>query len=754
MREPRVNDVIEINGNAVRVLAINRTAGLIWLFPLEGNNPLPREWAIEDFQLDSVQSTLRYLPEPAEERPWETSPADIQVSTDRWNRIKDLVSSPQYQLLLQRTTRASCLAEHAKNVGTSDRTLLADLRLWWAGGQKRSALLGRYFQSGRVSGEKGQRTFSLEVTDDLSGLKSTVFFAPQTQLARGRRPVHEDYVPFSIPFELRKTMLKTAQDYFLADNTRSMRATADYVLRKHFALRDEKGAMLRGPDGRSAVLPPPGQRPTVAQIRYLLQKVLTVAQQFRSRFTEAEFKNNHADASGSVSEDTAGPGDVYEIDATIVDLFVVAHADRATIIGKPTLYLVIDRKTRLIVGFYISLENASWNEAKLAIMSIAGDWEALCRRLGVPYKASDWPAAGVLPNRFVGDRGEMLSYASDVICEELAIPITNPPALAARRKCIVEGGFHTTQVPLRDNVPGYEPQSNVTKRRGKKYDRDASLTLDELAAIYLHVVIAHNNKVMTNYPLTPQEVLRGDRASPVNLWQKGIQSSMGSLPRYQYSTLQRALMNVEEALVTQYGVRFRECVYTFRHPAFKDWVSRASIRGSFRVRVAFSPGLVDEIIVLDPSDGRKQYIGELAPASQHFTGYSYAEVKAITKEKARLDRQGQHGNTASNVGLSEDIEAVSNPARARTKQAAKGLRLGARHAGAKDARAAESRKRRASANTSGGHPAYSIAALQVPVVSAVSATNTSTQPVRTGDPNGARDVDRGVSSALLNLIDG
>lgn len=751
MREPQVNDVIELNGNAVRILAINRTAGLIWLFPLEQKNALPRQWTIEDFLLDSVQSTVRYLPEPSDVRPWETSPADIQVSTDRWNRIKDLVSSPKYQLLLQRTTRARCLAEHAQNVGTSDRTLLADLRLWWAGGQKRSALLGRYFQSGRVLGENGHRTSSLEVTDDLSGIKSTIFFAPHTQVARGRRPIREDYAPFSIPFEMRKTILKTAQDYFLADNTRSMRATADYVLRKHFALRDENGALLRGTDGRSAILPAPGQRPTVAQIRYLLKKALTVANQYTSRFSKAEFNNNHADASGSVAEDTAGAGDTYEIDATIVDCYVVAVADRATILGKPTLYLVIDRASRLIVGFYISLEHPSWNEAKLAIMSIAGDWKALCVRLNVPFDESDWPAAGVLPNRFVGDRGEMLSYASDIVCDELAIPVTNPPALAARRKCIVEGGFHTTQVPLRDNVPGYEPQSNVTKRRGKKYDRDASLTLDELAAIYLRIVITHNNKVMNNYPLTPQEILRGDAATPVNLWRRSIQSSMGSLPRYEYATLSRALMPVEEAVVTKYGIRFRECTYIFKHSAFKEWVSRASIRGSFRVRVAFNLGLVDEIIVIDPSDSRTNYKGELAPKSQNFAGYSYAEVKAITRQKARLDRQGEHGNTASNVALSEDIDAVSTPARAKTKKETQGFRLSSRHAGAIEAREAEKRGRRASTNTTSNTPAYSVPALPDTVAVDVPQAKTQTQYVKR-DLKGSRDVDQGISSALLNLI--
>ncbi len=63
---------------------------------------------------------------------------------------------------------------------------------------------------------------------------------------------------------------------------------------------------------------------------------------------------------GTALDDCNGPGDVYEIDATIVDCYVVAEAEGTTILGKCTLYLVIDRFSKLIVGFYMTLGSPSW----------------------------------------------------------------------------------------------------------------------------------------------------------------------------------------------------------------------------------------------------------------------------------------------------------------------------------------------------------------------------------------------------------
>ena len=77
----------------------------------------------------------------------------------------------------------------------------------------------------------------------------------------------------------------------------------------------------------------------------------------RSRLGDSDYERDHRKVLGTVLNDCLGVGHLYEIDATIADVYLVSSEDPSKIVGKPTLYLIIDRKSRLIVGFYFGLEN-------------------------------------------------------------------------------------------------------------------------------------------------------------------------------------------------------------------------------------------------------------------------------------------------------------------------------------------------------------------------------------------------------------
>jgi hypothetical protein len=58
---------------------------------------------------------------------------------------------------------------------------------------------------------------------------------------------------------------------------------------------------------------------------------------------------------------------MYEIDATIGDVYLVSRFDRNKIIGRPVVYIVIDVFSRMITGVYIGLEGPSWVGAMMAL---------------------------------------------------------------------------------------------------------------------------------------------------------------------------------------------------------------------------------------------------------------------------------------------------------------------------------------------------------------------------------------------------
>ena len=478
-----------------------------------------------------------------------------------------------------------------------------------------------------------------------------------------------------------------------------MRGAAVAAINELFALKDKDGTPLRNAD-EGALLPPLGSYPSVDQVRRLLEKVLTVSGRFKKRNGAASFENNHAASTGSVLDDCVGPGDVYEIDSTIVDAYIVARANRAVIIGKSTLYLIIDRWSRLIVGFYLSLEPPSWAEGTQAILSIASDWGAVCKRLGVKYDPRVWPACEVMPNRFFGDRGDMISTASNALCDGVQVQVTNAPALNSQAKPIVESGFLTTHVPMRDNVPGYEPPTNPFKRRAKKFHKDACLTLDELAGIYLGIIQTHNRKVKTGYQASPEEILNDQSSKPYEIWQRGISDRMGLLSRMPIAMLRRKLSPTDTGVVKKDGIHFRGCIYHSHE--LREWITKASLNGSFEVVVRYQTNLVDSVTVISPSNDQREYEVSLTTTCEAYAGYSFAEVKFVRDQKARQDISGKHTNLAQDVALRQDTLKVAESTSAEMQAVTGNMTPGMRKSDSDVYRAAEARQRRQAVNSTAG----------------------------------------------------
>lgn len=684
-----LSEVFSVHGELHRVIFIDAPQRTLYAIPLQGSNPLPAPWDIDELDAKRLKKQLKVVAAPSAQRPIQTALKDRLIAEARWSRIEELIRE-KHLLLMDKSTRNDVLKEHAGKVNCSDRILLDHLRRYWTGGMTQDALLGNYYQCGRLN-TGTPNALSVEAKSPAGS--EVVVFAPATQFARGRRPSIQSYLPMSMTSELKKKILAIGQRELLKDEATPLRSAADAVLLELFTLRDEKGEPKRSDDGIKVVLKPLGERPTPRQLSYLFKKAFPAAQLHASRVSESDFANNHAPAHGSVLDDTRGAGDVYEIDATVADVWLVSAVNRKFIIGRPTLYLVIDRYSRLIVGFYVSLQAPSWNEGKQAILSVAGDWKAVCKRLGVRYLEAHWPAMGVMPIRFVGDRGEMLSYASDILCDGLRIPVTNPPSKAAQRKCIVEGGFHTTQSMMRVSVAGYEFPKNARKRRGKKYSKDACLTLEEFAAHYMRIVIAHNNSVLTNFALSPELVLSGFEATPINLWNHSVRNSMGSLARQDYRYLRDKLMPVETGKVAVDGIHFKGCVYKFEDQRFRAWLSAASLRGTFEVLVGYQSALVDEVVVYDPKNDGARFTAILASESESLAGMSFDEVAAYLHAKKKLKLQGAEKNLGQRLGVIHDNQTDGALARTEMRGETKGVKHGTRMRLGAQVRIEESRQR-------------------------------------------------------------
>jgi hypothetical protein len=705
-----INDTFEVLGMQYRLLHVAEAIGKAYLIRLDVPNPHIEAWTLEGLAACADDPDVRKIADPfGTGRTIHPRAADIATRDQRFKRLQDIVHYDAKRLqanpdVWERDSLRRLLKGHASLVGVTEKTLLHDLRLWMVGGQNKDALLGNYFNCGRIAEDAPGST---EITELSRNGPMTVVFAPCGEKARGRKPncsVGTDtprYQTFAIPQQLREQIYQIAKEHYLQDKSKTFYGASIAVLDELFSLRDEKGDPRRDENG-AAILVEEGKRPSLHQIRYLLRKAIPPSKAFVDRNSAHEYENNHAPSTGSVLDDCVGPGDVYEIDATVFDMWICAKANRAKLLGKPTFYLVIDRESRLIVGFFLTLDPPSWSGAEQAILSIGCDWEAVCKRLEVPYRASDWPAQGVLPNRFFADRGDMIAYASNAICDGLSIQVTNAPALYAKGKPIVESSFRATPVVLKQDGKGHEPPVNALKRRGKKYHKDGCYTLDELARLVLRLIIRHNRRQLKGYQQSPEEILGNLSVSPIDIWNRKVAERMGVLARMPMEIMRRKLMPRDEATVKRDGIHLRGLIYEFDESedrALKEWHTQASLSGSFGVQVQYQPDLVDVIWVLDRRDERKQHKLKLTTTSQAYAGYSFAEVQYVVARLSDKQLAADEINKRHDVAARQDVKAMSKQPYADAMAAAKGMTPGMRRSGSEAFREAEAAERRRAINS-------------------------------------------------------
>lgn len=659
------NDIFTFEQQRYRVLHTDPQQ-IVWVIALDDANAWPIELpsAIVHAVSPDDSGTMAPILNP--------SAAMLTKRNEAYERIRPLVTSVPH--IYDGKRRGPLVERRAADFGCSKRTLYKDLRRWFQGGQTPDALLARYQNSGRRetanTGNRGRKPVPRH--DGPADLKEVAFGYDTYQLSEEDLQFFRDHIE------------KTGG--YLKDPRVTQASAYQRLLEEHYTTLDGNG---------DKYIRHVGNRPTYRQFTHFLRKHYSLEARLRSRKGDKDFELENAAKIGSVIGDCRGVGHYYEIDATIVDINVVSANDVKSIIGKPTLYLIIDRKSRLIVGFYCGLENASWMGAMQAILSIAADKRALCDRYGVKYNPEDWPADRVFPREFLADRGEMLHSNSNNVCDGLAITVTNLPSRMAKWKPIVECGFKLTHESLADVAPSYNPVFNAVKRQGKHFDKDACLTLDEFVGIMLRTIIAHNRKPMPKYPLSLEELTTGTQPIPIHLWNHDVPKSAGNLTRYTEAQVRQALLPKEKAVITDKGILFRDCYYTCAEAEGRGWFVLARNKSQSEVTVSFDYRLADRILVHSPHDRRVMLEARLTTRSDRYRGLSFAEVKYYVELHKQMAASNVQNRLQTMYEYHQDVDPVVEHAKKRLKLLGPGVSRSSRRADVKPMRAKARQQERA-----------------------------------------------------------
>lgn len=403
---------------------------------------------------------------------------------------------------------------------------------------------------------------------------------------------------------------------------------------------------------------PDSEIPTIWQFKYFYEREFTKVAQLTARTNPIIYAKDIRELYSTVNTQVLGPGSRYEIDATIADIYLVSDSDRACIVGRPTIYLVADVFSRMVVGFYIGFENASYVTAMQALQVAMTDKVELCKQYGYEITHDDWPCIG-LPDAILADRGELLGHQIEALEYNFSIRIENTAPYRGDLKPIVERYFRTIQAKFKPFASGVVQQVKEKKRGGSDYRLDATLTITEFKQIIIGSILTHNSShQLTTYDRDidmPSDL----PLVPIHLWNWGIQHRVGRLKQVSEKALHIALLPKVKATLSDLGLKMFGVFYHCTEIYEQGWMHRKkSISRPESLQVAYDPSNAEMIYVFYEEHSLNYWEAILSPRSREFTGCSFWEVWQVQHEQKKMKAAQNLKTNRSQAYLEEHIESI------------------------------------------------------------------------------------------------
>lgn len=656
----RINEVISLDDNLHRILHLDQ--GLVYWIDLIDDKGMPE--AIQEFQLVELLNSERlkrnddpyaYL-QTQEPEPESVTFARREKSYDI---IKSIISDTG---VFDRKTRAERVKKVVDEGLASKATVYKLLRRYWQRGQCHNALLPDYKNSGAPGKSRVSEKYK--------------------KLGRKRR--YGEGEGGKVTEDVQDLFRIIINKYLMTTNPLSQ----SEAYSRFVALFSEHYPHQ-----------PKANIPTKRQFTYFFKKEYASHRVKRQQNTLPDYLKDFRPLKSTATTGAHGPGFRYEIDATIADIYLVSDVDRNQIIGRPTIYFVVDVYSRMVAGFYIGFDDPSYPVAMQAIVTACTDKVDLCRQLGIDIETDDWPCTG-LPYALLADRGELLGHQVEALVKNFSVRVENTPPYRGDAKGIVESHFKTIPAQFKPYTPGIVKGARIKKHAEKDYRLEAMLTVREFTQIILHTVLFRNNhKTMESYDRDaglPPEI----PSIPLAIWNWGLQHKAGSLRTADAERLRVILLPRKQVSMSQYGLCLWGLYYTSSEIFSEGWLHRG--RGTHRPQTllaAYDPGSVD-VIYLFPHKGQREFWRcYLTDRSRRFQGMSFWQVWEMQHEEKDNQANYQLVEQTKKTELLEKIDSImSRVERSDTKpEESDSQRLRAIKENKRDAKH-EERKQRAKSN--------------------------------------------------------
>ncbi len=356
------------------------------------------------------------------------------------------------------------------------------------------------------------------------------------------------------------------------------------------------------------ILKPQSEVPTFSQFCYWFKKERNIKKEITSRYSNKKYQKQYRAITGNTNEGVLQPG-IIEIDCQVGDVYLTSRFKKNWVIGRPAIYVVIDKFSRMICGYYVGLETGSYAGAMMALLNTATDKVEFCKQYGIDILKKEWPIQH-LPETILADRGELEGGNIDNLINTLNISVQNTPSYQAELKSTVERFFGLNNDRVKPFMPG-AVDLDGRERGDKDYRLNAKLDLYHFNQIMIKAILYHNNYYHLDY-YKREEMMVEDEVTciPTHLFNWGIENRGGTLRSVSEDILKLALMPSDSATVTAKGIKYKDMYYASKEMLKNQMFVRARKNGWWKVKISYDPRNMDYIYVLGdiPNDYEKCYM--------------------------------------------------------------------------------------------------------------------------------------------------
>ncbi|WP_155413280.1 hypothetical protein [Rhodopseudomonas palustris] len=282
------------------------------------------------------------------------------------------------------------------------------------------------------------------------------------------------------------------------------------------------------------------------------------------------------------------PLEEAEVDHTRLDLMVCDS--RGNLLGRPWLTAIIDRFSRMILGFSLSFTPPSWvsvmEALRVALQPKDRFLASVCSAVGRPDSFEfDYPAFGPIERLFCDNGPEFRSGSMKETEYALNMQIVDLPRAAGHLKGRIESWLRSVNFGIVHKLPG-TTKSN-TKARGKyRSEQNAILTLDDVIWIITKwIVDVHHS---TEHSQTGE--------APLVLWKRGI-AETGQPPAPPDDILVPLTGKIIDRKLGPCGVVWQRLRWNSNDfSALRNRIGRATV-----VKVRIDPMDLNTAYILDPT---------------------------------------------------------------------------------------------------------------------------------------------------------